>query len=270
MRIVDSDRCPECRARLMQDSVNLIRVCENCGQIVAGIMGQHNSARIANEALQLNTDQDTLESRRDALGFTNPNLHRRILYCLCEDEWVCPTHGHIGPCNCNPPTGCGCHLDFVIEARNTEESLAFVRGMMRGHRITPSVGPLEPPYEKVYSIIDMLAFLDPFMDGDRVQDDAKIDDGYTNEERIHYIVWMLEGLRFRMLHHLGGRLRPVAPCITCGPTGACGDCTPIWDDGRGEHCGHNEGYRLGIYSNKSYMTTAVFLHEEEQVDVEVP
>jgi hypothetical protein len=269
MRIVDSDRCPECRSKLVQDTVNSTRVCDNCGQLVASIVGQNNAARLANEALQLNTNEDTIELRRDALGFTNPNLHRRQLFCLCELEWECPTHGHVGPCDCNPPTRCNCHLQFIIETRNIEESLAFVRGMMRGHRIPPSLGILEPPYEIVYSIIDMLAFISPFMDGDRVSIDADIDE-YTNEERIWYCVWMLEGLRFRLLSNSGGRLRPVAPCINCGPTGACGDCQPIWDDGRGEVCGHNEGYRLGIYSNKSYMTTQVFLHEEEQIDVEVP
>jgi len=57
-------------------------------------------------------DHGMLESNRDDLGFINPNLHRRIIYCECMElnSWICPVHKDVGVCNCEPyviPCECG-------------------------------------------------------------------------------------------------------------------------------------------------------------------
>ena len=137
-----SDYCPKCRTPLPYittrydinqtkptQPVNetntqyMNRVCPNCGHVSGPRIGQLNSVRVYD---------GSVESTRDNLGFTNPNLHRRIKYCECGNEWICQLHKHIhnehcekdadgnyicggrGHCHCQPGIECECEKHLTV------------------------------------------------------------------------------------------------------------------------------------------------------------
>lgn len=105
------ETCPVCGTGLDDEIKFRATTCPNpnCRQtvypgrqtVIPPQIGQGNGVRVY---------EDTLPSRRDDIGFTHPNLHRRINLCECMAEWKCPLHKNIGPCNCRPTVECVCHL----------------------------------------------------------------------------------------------------------------------------------------------------------------
>ena len=62
-------------------------------QIGYGAISQMHATWVDAEFVDLS--QGSIELQRDNIGTTHPNLHRRVKWCQCQDDWFCQTHKYI-------------------------------------------------------------------------------------------------------------------------------------------------------------------------------
>jgi hypothetical protein len=215
-----------------EDDVNYA-LCQDCPEFVDGVC-------LCNEI----DYSETLSSQRDDVGFTHPNLHRRIKMCECMKEWYCTLHKNIGPCNCRPTIECVCHL--ITDSDITGIEYAVCSDWDIAESGVPHAICVDGPFDVDDVNYALCEECPDFVDGECLCQPAEGDANVT-----------------------------YAVCIDC--IGAllgvdCAFCTEDFE-AVGRYTARkrpNEGYKVGIRAFNSTKTTDVHLHYEEQTNRENP